>query len=512
LVFLAQTSTAKLLVLAFLFALNLLPRYPGNASWDSDYQYLQARAGRYNDWHPPIMSWLWGRLDFIVPGNGAILLFHLCLYWIGIGLIALALDRRKKHWAAWAVIGLGASPAFWTLNVQLFKDVGLAVTALAAFAILFWYRSAGRPVPKAGMAIALLLLGYATLVRANGIIATAPLFLFAVYPSILFKPLRVGLVALPMIMLGLPLSNVFNHWVMGATATYPIRSLQLFDVVGTAYYSRDASALGEKLSLKTVDECYSPVLWDTLSGKARCEIFWYELATAPSEKAIQKSAWYLDPPSDTLSHLWVASISKHPFAYLSHRLIHFNYEVGFFAPRHLSDKWVLNQFVYNGPPKPLGSSSALSRIFDALKYNPIFSPTFCLVIGLMVVVSARRRLTTEYGDNGLDNIQFIAATLALCYSGLLYSLGFFLVGVANEDRYQFWPMLAVLLSVPIFLAATPRAIVFRNNPVKLGILSAVVIILFAAQLACGDALAVSYKFNFDRVNLAKLIVSGEDSR
>ena len=509
---LIQSTAAKLLVLLFLFCLNTFGRYPGNAGWDSNYQYFQASSGHYNDWHPPVMAWLWSYLDFVVPGKGGMLLFHMFLYWFGFGLIALAFDRWNRNRAAWAIILLAASPAFWMLNVQLFKDVGLTVSALSAFAIVFWFRSRQQPIPKSLLLISLLLLIYATLVRANGIIATAPLFLFAVYPSILFKPVRFLIVCIPILLLSFPLASIINHKIIGATPTHPIRSLQLFDVVGTAYYSRDVTLIGidKALSLKNIDECYSPVLWDTLSPKARCKYFWDLLATTPSvqEGRNPETAWYLDPSNEQLSQLWIASILHHPLAYLKHRLIHFNYELGFIAPRHLSDKWVLNQIVYNGPEKTEKVDTITKKIFDAMKFNPIFSAPFCLVVAVMVLICASRIIYTQHNNSSTPTNGIIAGILAICYSGMLYCLGFLLIGVADEDRYQFWMILSILLSALLLWFATEStSVLSRKKFVNIGILSTSFVVVLIAQITCGDALSGAEKFNFDRVNLAKLTVS-----
>jgi len=47
---------------ALLFAANLFAGFPGVANDDSDSQYAQAVDQRFNDWHPPIMAWLWSFL------------------------------------------------------------------------------------------------------------------------------------------------------------------------------------------------------------------------------------------------------------------------------------------------------------------------------------------------------------------------------------------------------------------------------------------------------------------
>jgi hypothetical protein len=42
--------------------------YPGYLSPDSLVQLSQGRSGVFNDWHPPVMSWLWGIFDRMIPG------------------------------------------------------------------------------------------------------------------------------------------------------------------------------------------------------------------------------------------------------------------------------------------------------------------------------------------------------------------------------------------------------------------------------------------------------------
>ena len=59
---------------------------PGYMSPDSVAQLAQGRSGRYGDWFPPVMSWLWGRLDRVVSGPLGMLVFHNLLFWSGLGL------------------------------------------------------------------------------------------------------------------------------------------------------------------------------------------------------------------------------------------------------------------------------------------------------------------------------------------------------------------------------------------------------------------------------------------
>src|ERR1700712_4263735 len=61
------------------FVATLAANWPGHLSYDSILQLHQGRAGLYNDWHPPVMAWLLGLGDAIVPGAGLFVLFQMLL-------------------------------------------------------------------------------------------------------------------------------------------------------------------------------------------------------------------------------------------------------------------------------------------------------------------------------------------------------------------------------------------------------------------------------------------------
>jgi hypothetical protein len=122
-------------------AANIVSRYPGIGNPDSKHQYQQAVSGHYYDWHPPVMAWLWSLLRVFGDGSGSIYAFHIILYWLGFGLIAITLNRIGRPRAAWVALAVGLFPPFMMMNVELLKDVGLAVAFLTAFGILFWFRA-----------------------------------------------------------------------------------------------------------------------------------------------------------------------------------------------------------------------------------------------------------------------------------------------------------------------------------------------------------------------------------
>src|SRR5260221_11569539 len=90
-----------LAIIALGFGLVAYAYWPGVMIDDARWQYQQAVDNAYEDWHPPLMAWVWRRLAFMVPGPAPMLLLQLLLYWAGIALIAWWAYRR----------GSGRSPA-----------------------------------------------------------------------------------------------------------------------------------------------------------------------------------------------------------------------------------------------------------------------------------------------------------------------------------------------------------------------------------------------------------------
>jgi hypothetical protein len=290
-----HNRTFGLIFFAVAILINLSAAYPGTPTPDSDDQYKQAVSGPFNDWHPPIMASLWSVLRLVADGSGSLFTIHVFCYWLGFALIAATFCRLGRDRAAWAVIGVGAFPPFVLMNTHILKDVGMAVSFLAAFSICFFYRSCGKNISLLGAAVAAALLLYGILVRVNGIFAAAPLLVYLAYPSLLQRPVYLTLSCIALAATAIPASNAFNHKVLHATATHPENSLIVFDIAGIAFFSNDLSVFwpGSSASTQSVSNCYTPVEWDTLAHRKDCRI-WAD--------QYQKRRW-----------VW--AILKHPLAY-----------------------------------------------------------------------------------------------------------------------------------------------------------------------------------------------------
>ena len=109
---------------------------PGYMSPDSVDQLAQGRSGRYGDWHPPVMSWLWGRLDHAVPGPLGMLVFHNLLFWSGLGLwVALVAPRWNLIVKCLLLLVIGFFPPIFLLLSTILGRSRLALNRSAILAV-----------------------------------------------------------------------------------------------------------------------------------------------------------------------------------------------------------------------------------------------------------------------------------------------------------------------------------------------------------------------------------------
>ena len=161
------------LAAAFGFAVTLATFWPGYMSVDSLVQLGEARTHQYNDWHPPVMSWLWSLVDSVIPGPQGMLILHNATFWGGLALIAR--NSLRSAFGALAVLAIGFLPPMFGLLSTIWKDVAQGAMLLCGFALL---QHARMHNSRWALWAALPPLAYGTLVRHNGFFAALPLTLW----------------------------------------------------------------------------------------------------------------------------------------------------------------------------------------------------------------------------------------------------------------------------------------------------------------------------------------------
>lgn len=158
-------------VIAAGFGFSLAVNLPGHLSYDSILQLKEGRTGVYNGWHPPVMSWLLGVFDAVVPGTALFVIFDtLVLY--GAMLSLIFVQRRVSLIAALVALLAAALPQFLIYPGIVWKDVLFAHAAVAGFVFLalaaaHWAKPRWRTASIATSAVFLTL---AALARQNGIL------------------------------------------------------------------------------------------------------------------------------------------------------------------------------------------------------------------------------------------------------------------------------------------------------------------------------------------------------
>jgi hypothetical protein len=415
------------------FAASTALFWPGTALFDSVEQYRQAVSGDLTDWHPPIMARLWGALAQLWPGTAPMLVLELGLYWLGLGLVAVALARRGRRLAAWAALLVGLGPILSCWMGAILKDAQMMGALSAAVGIAAWHPLADKKRPVVVAALLLVLLVYATLVRANAVFATAPLALALLgWPRLPRTWIRAA-ACIAIVAAALALAPPVNRGLFGAQREGAENSLLLYDIAGTSIRAGTDSAgvAAARWKALAAAGCYSPEGWDALSERGRCTI-------APDLAA--------EPDTPPLYGVWLRTVAAHPFAYAAHRLAHFNAtmrwlvatgEYGAVAPVDPEP----NRLGLGAPP---GDAELLLHIWgDVWASLPTGWPALWLALALAGLWLSRR------APPGPETHLAQALLLSAAAGGLSYAV----VSVASDLRYHLWTLFAAGLGLVLLAGA-----------------------------------------------------------
>ena len=264
-----------LLVILALTALGMaivaFAYWPGVMIDDARWQYQQSVDNAYEDWHPPLMAWIWHYLMLLEPGPGPMLLLQLSLYWVGIALVAVWLYRRDNPRLGIAAALVGWLPAPLALMGSVTKDCLMAGALSCAVGCLLWSRTASRPAARrAFSAAATVALFMAAALRVNAFLACVPLALALLPRRFTCSAPRFAIAALA--------SAAIFFLVPGAIAaalqaedTDSQLSLIIFDLGGITERTKvnQFPDLGVANPVAVNHLCYDPYQWDSYSTWAQ---------------------------------------------------------------------------------------------------------------------------------------------------------------------------------------------------------------------------------------------------
>jgi len=424
--------------------------WPGYMSWDSAYQWWQARHDRFDSVHPPLMAMIWQLSDRVVEGPGGMFALQAALLWSALAMFAAALPLRPA-WRFAIVLGLGFWPPLFALLPHVWKDLWTLAGFAWALALLAHDLRAPHRGWRAG---ALIAITFACAFRHNALTGALPLVAWIGWREAVaarWLPTRrhlgatvvftVALMSTVMILSGLPNFDPrvrHTEKVWSVVTLWDAAAVSLAE--GALVYPPelvDPTLTLDELRGKFVDFSNTSVFE---TGKLRHS---FDAPYTPAQRdALDALAWSL--PRD------------HAPAYFAHRWRLTRLLLGW-DRAGLPDGLVmmpgLHQYQDNPPVPP--QTGALHARMLAMLQSLVDTPLFAgwiyllLCVGVMAAAAAKRVRTA---GTGAANAAVILAA-AVAASSLAYALPLTLASGSAEFRYLAWPVLAALAALILFATA-----------------------------------------------------------
>ena len=415
------------LVAAGILVLLVIIFYPGYMSPDS-ISHLEQGTGvaHLTDWHPPVMTRLWGVLIGITSHISSMLIFQLALIVAAMFMLSIIVYRYtcNRAWALSTYMIL-LLPNVVNIAGVIWKDVQMAFSLTLAVILIWFIISSKKPLGRTAkygiIGLALLLILYAGMLRHNALFAVLPILF--VLPSLLTKRFHVWS-GFACVIIGLVVT-------IGATAvinqpsekTHPITAVQLDDIVhvtnfdGEKYHGRWA------MYKKIHDTCRNTTK-DIMSS--------YIVCTTAAQREVLKNE------HQGVFNDWLSTILAHPIKYTLYRSATFSIflfpqpeRMYIFQPGIEQNQLgvaVKNEYAISG-------LSAYIKGGAQTNIPMIFQPWLYLVILMFIYYKSRRIRETQR--------RFIRA---VALSGLVYIMAYFPMAVAVDYRYIYWSVFAAILS------------------------------------------------------------------
>jgi hypothetical protein len=453
---------------------SLAVNYPGFMTYDSVEQLLDARAGAYTDWHPPLMAALWRLTDRVIPGPFGMLLLQSALIWSGTALVMRAWFSRRAS-IAWSLLPVAVVlfPPVFSISGGIVKDVLMWAAFVLALGLAGTMRPYSAQSPSRfglHLAATLLALGLAVMLRYNAVFAAIPILTLCTARA-LGPPNRrrlmiaaafgfIGCAAL--VLAGARLSNA-----MAAYHRQPWISVAIFDISGIISHLHDRQeqqALYDRIpvrirapgGLDRLLATYPSYYWETPFAKNPQQAAFACPISDDTPRLHHLSrfdtCFFLNPEeSSAIGHLWLRTIARHPLLWLYHRAQVFRHVLSS-NDTHVWEPIFMSQ--PRGPtltaadlsariygkhvPRLNRAQRAINDFFQQLANSWLYRPWIYFLLGLAVLAFAVRRWDWAYRD-----VILIAA------SGIAHDAGLFFLAPSADFRYSHFMIYASLLSAAL---------------------------------------------------------------
>lgn len=413
-------ALALIFAIASLGALIIARAYwPGIMIDDARWQYQQALDNAYEDWHPPLMAWIWRRLILVEPGPAPMFVLQLALYWAGVLLMATWANRRGQPRLGIALVCLGWLPAPFALTGTVTKDCLMAGSLACSAGLLLWSKLATSRAARISLwGGAVIMIIAAAALRLNAFLACVPLALAGAPRPLIRTRSRLAVTAVCASLAFLSVGPAVAALVQ-AEKTGVELSLMIFDLGGITEHSGKSQFPDMHVAnpVAVNHRCYDPHQWDGYSewAKKPCPLGFDAFTSAIDENDLHPM------------RIWLGAILAHPLAYAEHRLTHFNLSTWFLVSKGPKDTaWS------QSAPNPWGYQVRQNRVLATVNAaaelagaTPIGWPIFWISIGLAAFILG-------------VSIRVSPQILAIPASASFYGLGFLIFGVATGMRYHMW--------------------------------------------------------------------------
>lgn len=426
---------------------------PGWLSWDSAYQWQQARSGAFDALHPPLQTLLWSWIEPWWSGPASQLLLQQIMVWMALGGIATTLSAHYGLRMATVAL-LGLWPPLLLVSAHIWKDVPM----LGAFALAVWMlrlelKHPGWRYPV----LALLMLWVACACRHNAITGAVPLLLWIVWRGfgalprlhmLHTRPVSRAMAALlPTFVLALGLQTLAQlpNYVSGVKHTQAVWSV-------VALWDMSAVSLSEGRMVFPEDFVVPGATVEDLRPHFTD---WSNTTVLMSGKLIPTLAREYSPEQIAeLRRAWLRLPVDHPGPYFAHRLRLAELLFGL-DPAALPDHQVLMPgFVQLGDNPPIDQApNAVRQALLDFGRRHTDGPLFWGWLYLLLAAGAGVAAVPGF----LRGQPHAALAGAVAASGLAYALPLALVSGSAEFRYLNWPMLAALLAPLLLIFDRPRS-------------------------------------------------------
>lgn len=411
--------------------------YPGFLSNDSADQLAQAKGLKpVTDWHPPVMALLWRTLIATTGTHAAMAALQAAALWGTLWVLAVVVWKRTgSRPLSLLVLAIGLAPHITTFTGVVWKDTHMAYVLLAACAVAFLARElpAGRDRNRwVLLALGVLFLAYAILVRKNSFPAAAAVFVLLVL-AIWPKPgRRRWLIAVCSL---LAITAVGSLIV--SSATHPVAARQyaqipLDDVVHVL--------TPEQVRIAAEKAGANPEFRDALVATAQkcqerdipADAFFACYPGAPGDRPI-------GPPipadyAEVLVKMWVQQMPQHAADYAAYRTRVFARFLFQSNLPYFDASW------HNSPENvkvdPALNATLRSYVTGFVRDVPVlFQGWFWLAVALVLML--RRRWSGPWSRE----LRLLGA------SSVLYLATYLPTAPESNYRYMYWPALACTLAV-----------------------------------------------------------------